>query len=141
MRLSYIEAMTNATNDFCQTLDRALSEERIEAVRAQGGVFVEAVRATRGPMVVTDPTFPDNPIVFANGAFLAMSGYAMEEVTGRGPHFMDGPRTRADRGWRRTPGSVNLLYKQGTTANRRSGMNAIRCSPASVQRFKAAIAA
>jgi PAS domain S-box-containing protein len=62
-------------------------------VRAQGGVFVEAVRATRVPMLVTDATLVNNPIVFANGAFLAMSGYTMEEVIGRDPHFMDGPRT------------------------------------------------
>ncbi len=85
--------MTDTTNDARRRLDRALSKERIEAVRARGGVFVEAVRATRVPMLVTDPTIPDNPVVFANGAFLAMSGYAMEEVLGREPHFMDRPRT------------------------------------------------
>jgi PAS domain S-box-containing protein len=86
---------------------RALSEERIEDIRALGGVFVEAVRATRVPMLVADPGLPGNPVVFANGAFLALSGYAMEQVIGQGPHFMDGPQT----------------------------------SPASIGRFKTAIAA
>src|SRR5690349_9571551 len=74
--------MTDSTDGPQQTPDRARSERRIEAVRA-----------TRVPMLVTDPTLPDNPVVFANDAFLAMSGYAMEEVIGRGPHFMDGPLT------------------------------------------------
>jgi PAS domain S-box-containing protein len=72
---------------------RALAEARIEGLRAQGGVFAEAVRATRMPMVVTDPSLPGNPIVFANEAFLALSGYAMAEVLGQGPHFMNGPET------------------------------------------------
>jgi hypothetical protein len=69
--------MTDSTEDPERTQNRARSEARIEAVRARGGVFVEAVGATRVPMLVTDPALPGNPIVFANGAFLAMSGYAM----------------------------------------------------------------
>jgi hypothetical protein len=36
----------------------------------RGGVFFAAVEMTRMPMVVTNPNLPDNPIVFANGAFL-----------------------------------------------------------------------
>ncbi len=85
--------MTGTANDPRHMLDRDLSEERVEAVRAGGGVFVEAVRATRVPMLVTDPALPGNPVVFANGAFLAMAGYAMEEVIGRGLHFMNRPRS------------------------------------------------
>ncbi|WP_376092778.1 PAS domain S-box protein [Roseomonas sp. CCTCC AB2023176] len=72
---------------------RSLAEGRIEEVRERGGIFVEAVRATRMPMVVTDPSLPGNPIVFANEAFLGVSGYGMDEVLGQGPHFMNGPGT------------------------------------------------
>jgi PAS domain S-box-containing protein len=71
--------------------DRA--EGRIEGVRDLGGVFVEAVRATSLPMVLTDPTLPGDPIVFANQAFLDLSGYAMEDVLGQQPHFLNGPDT------------------------------------------------
>jgi PAS domain S-box-containing protein len=85
--------MTDKTNDPQRTLERAMSEERIDAVRLEGGVFVDAVRVTRVPMLVTDPTLPGNPVVFANSAFLDFAGYSMQEVLGRDPHFMDGLRT------------------------------------------------
>lgn len=71
--------------------DRA--EGRIEGVRDLGGVFVEAVRATPLPMVLTDPTLPGDPIVFANQAFLDLSGYSMQDVLGQQPHFLNGPDT------------------------------------------------
>lgn len=45
------------------------------------------------PMALTDPNLPGNPIVFANGAFLKLSGYSMDEVLGQQPHFMNGPDT------------------------------------------------
>jgi PAS domain S-box-containing protein len=72
---------------------RTQAEAAIEALRLGGGVFVEAVRATRMPMVLTDPTLPGNPIVFANESFLKLSGYSMDEVLGQQPHFMNGPGT------------------------------------------------
>lgn len=45
------------------------------------------------PMALTDPNLPGNPIVFANDAFLKLSGYSMTEVLGQRPHFMNGPDT------------------------------------------------
>ena len=42
--------------------------------------FVAAVRATRMPMIITNPRLPDNPVVFANDAFCRLSGYAREEI-------------------------------------------------------------
>ncbi|MET0744213.1 MAG: histidine kinase dimerization/phosphoacceptor domain -containing protein [Microvirga sp.] len=75
------------------TAERTVSEGHIESIRLQGGLFVEAVRRTRMPMVVTDPTLPDNPIVFANHAFCTLSGYGMDELLGQGPHFMNGEAT------------------------------------------------
>ena len=75
------------------TAARTAAEARIERLRAEGGVFVEAVRATRMPMAITDPSLPGNPVVFANEAFLGLSGYSMDEVLGQQPHFMNGPGT------------------------------------------------
>lgn len=75
------------------TAGRDRAQASIEALRAKGGIFVEAVRATRMPMALTDPTLPGNPIVFANDAFLRLSGYRMEEVLGQQPHFMNGRMT------------------------------------------------
>jgi PAS domain S-box-containing protein len=75
------------------TIERTRGEKHIEGVRQQGGFFVEAVRVTRMPMLVTDALLPGNPILFANAAFVALSGYAVEELTGQDPHFMNGPDT------------------------------------------------
>jgi PAS domain S-box-containing protein len=78
------------------TPERTVSEHHIEAVRQQGGIFVEAVRRTRMPMVVTDATLPGNPIVFANQSFVDLSGYSMYELLGQDPHFMNGEGTDPD---------------------------------------------
>lgn len=88
------------TNNFVEQLEdteeRTKSEHRLDNVREQGGFFVEAVRLTRMPMIVTDATLPGNPIIFANDAFVSLSGYALEEITGQDPHFMDGPDTEPE---------------------------------------------
>lgn len=75
------------------TPKRTVAERHIETVRQQGGLFVEAVRRTRMPMLVTDATLPGNPIVFANQAFVDLSGYTMDELLGQDPHFMNGEGT------------------------------------------------
>lgn len=59
----------------------------------QNNIFFAAVEMTRMPMVVTDPRQPDNPIVFTNGAFLDLTGYAKEEVLGRNCRFLQGSET------------------------------------------------
>jgi PAS domain S-box-containing protein len=58
--------------------------------------FAAAVRATRMPMVITNPSLPDNPIVFANEAFQILTGYARNEIIGFNCRFLQGPDT--DRG-------------------------------------------
>lgn len=50
--------------------------------------FAAAVRATRMPMIITDPKQPDNPIVFANDAFLELTGYDRHEIIGRNCRFL-----------------------------------------------------
>lgn len=59
------------------------AERRINALAHEDGPFTAAVRATRMPMLVTDPGVAGNPIIFANAAFLELSGYAMEEILGQ----------------------------------------------------------
>lgn len=56
-------------------------------------LFFAAIEMTRMPMIVTDPNQPDNPIIFANQAFLNTTGYAMEEVMGRNCRFLQGEGT------------------------------------------------
>jgi PAS domain S-box-containing protein len=64
-----------------------------EGLDDRGNIFFAAVEMTRMPMVVTDPRQPDNPIVFANGAFLDLTGYQQEDVLGRNCRFLQGPQT------------------------------------------------
>src|SRR3954462_2316643 len=78
------------------TDERTSSERHIENVREQGGVFVEAVRLTRMPMLVTDATLPGNPIIFANRAFVELSGYTEDALLGQDPHFMNGEQPEAN---------------------------------------------
>ncbi len=58
--------------------------------------FSAAVRATRMPMLITDPNQPDNPIVFANAAFSKLTGFGHEEILGRNCRFLQGPDTDQD---------------------------------------------
>ncbi|MBY5359909.1 PAS domain-containing protein [Rhizobium leguminosarum] len=52
-----------------------------------------AFERTRMPMVVTDARKSDQPIVLANKAFLALTGYEAHEVLGRNCRFLQGPAT------------------------------------------------
>ena len=58
--------------------------------------FSSAVRATRMPMLITDPRQPDNPIVFANAAFARLTGYDRQDILGRNCRFLQGPATDTD---------------------------------------------
>jgi PAS domain S-box-containing protein len=56
-------------------------------------IFFAAVETTRMPMIVTDPHQPDNPIIFANNAFLRMTGYSRDELIGHNCRFLQGQET------------------------------------------------
>lgn len=66
-----------------------------ELVRQDRGTdpFSAAVRATRMPMLITDPNQPDNPIVFVNAAFSKLTGFDHDEIVGRNCRFLQGPDT------------------------------------------------
>lgn len=59
--------------------------------RARG--FAAAVAGIDMAMVLTDPSQADNPIVFANAAFEALTGYSAGEFLGRNCRFLQGPGT------------------------------------------------
>lgn len=52
--------------------------------------FERAVESARNGIVITDPSQPDNPIIYANRAFFDISGYSSEEVVGRNCRFLQG---------------------------------------------------
>ena len=55
--------------------------------------FVAMVQTSQTPTVLTNPHQPDNPILFANDAFLRLTGYGRDEVMGRNCRFLGGPET------------------------------------------------
>jgi PAS domain S-box-containing protein len=69
------------------------AEQKVQTEETRGGPFVVAVETTLMAMLIADPTLPDAPIVFANAAFMKMSGYVREEVLGKSYHFLSGPNT------------------------------------------------
>jgi PAS domain S-box-containing protein len=76
--------------------DQRRAKERVNAFRRGGGPFVAAVEATRMPMVVTDPTIDDNPIVYVNQSFIDLFGYSRDEVLGQNYFFLTGPDTDSE---------------------------------------------
>ena len=80
--------------------DRASHEDTPQTrsmVQAQPNLevwpFVAMVQSSHTPTVLTNPHQPDNPILFANDAFLRLTGYGRDEVLGRNCRFLSGPET------------------------------------------------
>ncbi len=64
------------------------AEAEVEDFHDDLGPFVVAAETARMPMVFTDAKEPGNPIIFANDAFLALTGYAREEILGKAFNFL-----------------------------------------------------
>jgi PAS domain S-box-containing protein len=67
--------------------------DALHTEQGRGDPFAAAVRATRMPMVITDPNRHDNPIVFVNEAFQDLTGYNPDECVGRNCRFLQGKDT------------------------------------------------
>ena len=67
--------------------------DSLHAEHGKGDPFAAAIRATRMSMIITDPRQSDNPIVFANDAFLKLTGYTRDQVLGRNCRFLQGAAT------------------------------------------------
>ncbi|EUB99886.1 signal transduction histidine kinase [Rhizobium sp. CF080] len=66
---------------------------RLVAGHVSEDPFAAAFKATRMPMIVTDPNQSDNTIIFCNEAFRKMTGYSDDEIIGRNCRFLQGPDT------------------------------------------------
>ena len=55
--------------------------------------FIKALQTAQQNFVVTDPSLPDNPIVYATQGFLDLTGYTLSQVLGRNCRFLQGPDT------------------------------------------------
>ncbi len=68
--------------------DQQDAEAEVKGFHDDLGPFVVAAEATRMEMVFADAGQPGNPIIFANDAFLSLTGYAREEVLGQSFNFL-----------------------------------------------------
>lgn len=71
-----------------KTEEQKGAEAEVDRFRRNLGPFVVAAETTRMAMVFADATEPNNPIIFANDSFLALTGYDREEVLGKSFNFL-----------------------------------------------------
>ncbi len=76
-----------------QRRDAHNAGERLLASHPTEDPFAAAFKATRMPMLITDPRQHDNPIIFSNRAFTELTGYSQQELVGRNCRLLQGPDT------------------------------------------------
>ncbi len=59
-------------------------------------VLMQALDASRAAMVLCDLRLPGSPVVYANPAFIELTGFTLDQVLGRSCAFLHGPETDAD---------------------------------------------
>ncbi|WP_020473798.1 hybrid sensor histidine kinase/response regulator [Zavarzinella formosa] len=52
-----------------------------------------AIQSLVQGLCITDPSLPDNPIIYVNDSFLRITGYAREDVIGQNCRLLQGPKT------------------------------------------------
>jgi len=67
--------------------------DRLLAAHQFEDPFAAAFKATRMPMLITDPRQEDNPIIFCNAAFSHLTGYSTPDLIGRNCRLLQGPDT------------------------------------------------
>ncbi|MCL6546448.1 MAG: PAS domain-containing protein [Bryobacteraceae bacterium] len=102
------------------------------------------VAACEEGITITDPSLPDNPLIYVNQGFERLTGYTAQEVLGRNCRFLQGPQTdpepaeeirRAVREHR--PCTVEILNyrKDGSTFWNRLSITPVRDSSGRVTHY------
>ncbi|MGY1857198.1 diguanylate cyclase domain-containing protein [Modestobacter sp. SYSU DS0290] len=86
---------TTGTTAPVTTEHRADPEVRRVAEGELPDLMLRAVAVASNGIVIADARRPDQPIVYANTAFLRITGYPEAEVLGRNCRFLQGPDTDA----------------------------------------------
>jgi PAS domain S-box-containing protein len=55
--------------------------------------LMSALSGSQQNFAISDPTLPDNPIVYVSQGFLDLTGYKLDQVLGRNCRFLQGPGT------------------------------------------------
>jgi PAS domain-containing protein len=88
--------------------------DKLLAEHSSTDPFSAAFKATRMPMIITDPRQYDNPIIFSNKAFSDLTGYPADELVGRNCRFLQGPEigSSEDKGSDQGPEVDRDRYRQ-----------------------------
>ena len=71
-----------------------LSEKDGALAKGRAGLdLASTLERIEQSFVITDPSLPDHPIVFASDGFLDFTGYSVDEILGRNCRFLQGPKT------------------------------------------------
>ena len=84
------------------------AEEKGSLVRTDFSL-IRSLTSGQRCFVLSDPTLPDNPVVFATPDFYKLTGYTSKEVLGRNCRFLQGPGTDKK--------SVDIIRKAITTGS------------------------
>lgn len=69
-------------------VDPTTSTEPTTVLNRSDFGLVAAIQTAQRSFVITDPSLPDNPIIFASKGFLDLTGYPLDRVLGRNCRFM-----------------------------------------------------
>jgi PAS domain S-box-containing protein len=86
------ENFTNMKAEDSSAEKTAADPVKGELVRSDYSLM-QSLMAGQRCFVLSDPTLPDNPIVFATPDFYKLTGYTSKEVLGRNCRFLQGPGT------------------------------------------------
>jgi hypothetical protein len=67
--------------------------EALHGESDEGEALADSIRLSPIATVISNPRRPDNPIVAANAAFCALTGYSESEIVGRNCRFLAGADT------------------------------------------------
>lgn len=62
----------------------------LEQGGALSNLFRKVLDATDNTMTITDPSLPDNPLIYVNKEFERLTGYSYDEAVGRNCRFLQG---------------------------------------------------
>ena len=62
-------------------------------VQEENERLVAALATVRAAVTLSDPRLPDQPLIYVNAAFTAITGYPAAEAVGRNCRFLQGPET------------------------------------------------
>lgn len=103
------QILEQCTTEFSALLASKTGTGLTRELAEQDFKLVQALLSAQQCFAVSDPSLPDNPIVYVSSGFLELTGYKLEQVLGRNCRFLQGPGT--------DPRSVDVI-RRGVHAGR-----------------------